>query len=149
MNHTAHFAVLATLLFAGATVFAADTDKSKTVSHTIKLKSGKVLENAVVLDKKPNGVTLGYKEGAAFVPYTDMPTKAQEYFGYDPDEAAKYEKKIEDQKKAEGRNQQVRHTELPGPFDVRSGHSHTRDSLAPERPESEGRPQQEAAPAAS
>ena len=100
MNHTAHFAVLATLLFAGAAVFAADTDKSKTVSHTIKLKSGKVLENAVVLDKKPNGVTLGYKEGAAFVPYTDMPTKAQEYFGYDPDEAAKYEKKIEDQKKA-------------------------------------------------
>ena len=100
MNRTAHFAVLATLLFAGAAVFAADTDKSKTVSHTVKLKSGKVLEDAVVLDKKPNGVTLGYKDGAAFVPFTDMPTKAQEYFGYDPEEAAKYEKKIEDQKKA-------------------------------------------------
>ena len=100
MNHTAHFAVLAALMFAGTAVFAADTDKSKTVSHTVKLKSGKVLEDAVVLDKKPNGVTLGYKDGAAFVPFTDMSAKAQEYFGYDPDEAAKYEKKIEDQKKA-------------------------------------------------
>ena len=100
MNHTAQFAILAALLFAGTAVFAADTDKSKTVKRTITLKSGKVLEDAVVLDKKPNGVTLGYKDGAAFVPYTDMPTKAQEYFGYDPDEAAKYEKKIEDQKKA-------------------------------------------------
>ena len=100
MNHTAQFAILAALLFAGTAVFAADTDKSKTVKRTITLKSGKVLEDAVVLDKKPNGVTLGYKDGAAFVPYTDMPTKAQEYFGYDPDAAAKYEKKIEDQKKA-------------------------------------------------
>ena len=100
MKHTAYFAVLAALLFAGTAVFAADADKNKTTKRTITLKSGKVLEDAVVLDKKPNGVTLGYKDGAAFVPYTDMPTKAQEYFGYDPDEAAKYEKKIEDQKKA-------------------------------------------------
>ena len=100
MNHTVHFAVLAALLFACTAVFAADSDKNKAEKHDITLKSGKVLEDAVVLDKKPNGVTLGYKDGAAFVPYTDMPTKAQEYFGYDPDEAAKYEKKIEDQKKA-------------------------------------------------
>ena len=100
MNHTAHFAVLVALLFAGTAVFAADTAKDNVAKHTVTLKSGKVLEDAVVLDKKPNGVTLGYKDGAAFVPYTDMPTKAQEYFGYDPDEAAKYEKKIEDQKKA-------------------------------------------------
>ena len=98
MKHTACFAFLAALLFAGTAVFAADADKK--VSRTVTLKSGKVLENAVVLDKKPTGVTLGYKDGAMFVPFTDMPTKAQEYFGYDPNEAAKYEKKIEDQKKA-------------------------------------------------
>ena len=98
MKHTAFYAVLAALLFAGTAVFAADSDKK--VSRTVTLKSGKVLENAVVLDKKPTGVTLGYKDGAMFVPFTDMPKKAQEYFGYDPEEAAKYEKKIEDQKKA-------------------------------------------------
>ena len=76
MNHTAHFAVLAALMFAGVAVFAAD-NKDKTVKRTITLKSGKVLEDAVLLDKKPNGVTFGYKDGASFVPYTDMPEGAQ------------------------------------------------------------------------
>lgn len=98
MNRTAHFAVLTALLFAGAAVFAADADDVE--KHDVKLKSGKVLKDAYILDKKPNGVTLGYKDGCTFVRYADMPTKAQTYFGYDPDEAAKYEKKIEDQKKA-------------------------------------------------
>ena len=100
MKNTAHFAILAALLFAGTAVFAADTDKDKVVKHDVTLKSGKVLKDAVVLYKKPNGVTLGYKDGATFVPYTDMPEKAQKYFGYDPEKAASYEKKMEDQKKA-------------------------------------------------
>lgn len=98
MKHTAQFAVLAALMFAGTAVFAADTDKK--VSRTVTLKNGKVLQDAVVLDKKPTGVTLGYKDGAAFVPFTDMSAKAQEYFGYDPEAAARYEKKVENQKKA-------------------------------------------------
>ena len=100
MNRTARFAVLTALLFAGSAVFAADSDKDKVEKHTVTLKSGKVLQDAVLLDKKPNGITLGYKEGATFVPFADMPTDAQKYFNYDPDEAAKYEKKIESQKKA-------------------------------------------------
>ncbi len=98
MNHTAHFAVLAALLFAGTAMFAADTDKVE--KHDITLKSGKVLKDAYVLDKKPNGVTFGHKDGCTFVRFSDMPEKAQKYFGYDPEEAANYEKKIEDQKKA-------------------------------------------------
>jgi len=100
MKHTAYFAVLAALLFAGAAVFAADTDKAKVDKHDITLKSGKVLKDAVVLNKKPTGVTFGHKDGATFVSYADMSVKARNYFGYDPDEAASYEKKIEDQKKA-------------------------------------------------
>ena len=98
MNRTAHFAVLAALVFAGAAVFAADSDKVE--MHTVTLKSGKVLEDAYVLDQRPNGVTLGYKDGCIFVRYTDMPEKAQKHFNYDPQEAASYEKKIEDQKKS-------------------------------------------------
>ncbi len=98
MNRTVHFAALAALLFAGTAVFAADSDKK--VSHTVTLKNGKILQDAVVLDKKPNGVTLGHKDGATFVRFTDMPANYQKYFGYDPDEAASYEKKREDQKKA-------------------------------------------------
>ena len=97
-KHTAHFAVLAVLLFAGTAVFAADTDKL--VKHDVTLKSGKVLKDAYILDKKPNGITFGYKDGATFVRYTDMPEKYQKYFNYDPEAAASYEKKIENQKKA-------------------------------------------------
>ena len=100
MNHTAHFAVLAAVLFAGTAVFAADTDKNKTEKRTVTLRSGKVLEDAVILDKKPNGITLGYKDGATFIPYSDMPTEIQQKFGYDPIKSARYEKKIDDQKKA-------------------------------------------------
>ena len=98
MNHTAHFAVLAALLFAGAAVFAADTDNVK--KHDVTLKSGKVLKDAYILDKKPNGITFGYKDGCSFVRFTDLPEKVQKYFNYDPEEAASYEKKMEEQKKA-------------------------------------------------
>jgi len=100
MNRTVHFAFLAALLFAAAAVFAANSDKDTLEKHDVKLKNGKVLQDAVILDKKPNGVTFGHKDGATFVRYSDMPEKVQQYFGYDPDEAAKYEKKIENQKKA-------------------------------------------------
>lgn len=98
MNRIAHFAVLTALLFAGAAMFAADTDDVE--KHDVKLKSGKVLKDAYILDKKANGVTFGHKDGCTFVRYADMPTKVQTYFGYDEEEAAKYEKKIENQKKA-------------------------------------------------
>ena len=103
MNHTAHYAVLTALLFAGTTaVLAADTAKSteKTQKRTVTLQSGKVLEDAYVLDKKPNGVTVGYKDGCIFVRYSDMPEKIQKQFGYNKEESDKYEKKLEDQKKA-------------------------------------------------
>ena len=98
MNRTAHFAVLAALLLAGASVFAADS--AKTEKHDLTLKSGKVLQDAYVLDKKPNGITFGYKDGATFVRFTDMPEKVQKHFNYDPEAAAAYEKKVADQQKA-------------------------------------------------
>ena len=106
MNHTAQYAILAALLFAGTAIFAADTDKNKVEKHTITLKSGKVLQDAYILDKKPNGVTFGYKDGASFVAYSDMPSDAQKYFNYDPVKSARYEKKIDDQKKANKKAQE-------------------------------------------
>ncbi len=106
MNHTAHFAILAAILFAGTAVFAADTSKDNVEKRTVKLKSGKVLEDAVILDKKPNGITVGYKDGAAFIPFSDMPTEIQQKFGYDPVKSARYEKKIDDQKKANKKAQE-------------------------------------------
>ena len=97
MKHTARFAFLAALLFAGTAVFAAETEK--VTKHDITLTNGKVLKGAYVLDKKPNGVTFGHKDGCSFVPFTDMPEKAQQYFKYDPEEAARYEKTIIEKKK--------------------------------------------------
>ena len=76
MKHTARFAILAAILFAGAAVFAADTTKDKVEKHDITLNSGKVLHDATILDKKPNGVTFGHKDGCTFVRYSDMSEKA-------------------------------------------------------------------------
>ena len=97
MNRTAQFALLAALLFAGSAVFAADGAKSG--KRTVTLKNGKVLEDAYVLDQRPNGVTVGYKDGCTFIRFSDMPKNIQDQFGYDPEAAAKYEKKVEDQQK--------------------------------------------------
>ena len=43
MKHTARFAILAALLFAGTAVFAADSDKNKTVKHDVTLKNGRII----------------------------------------------------------------------------------------------------------
>ena len=99
MKHTTRFAVLAAVLFACETVFAAD-DADKSARHTVTLRGGKVLEDAYILDKKPNGITLAYKDGCMFVPFSDMPLEYQQAFGYDPFKSARYEKKLDEQKKA-------------------------------------------------
>jgi len=98
MRHTTRFAILTAVLLAGAAMYAADenTDNKK---HTVTLKDGKVLEDAYILDKKPNGITLAYKDGCKFIKFSDMPLKYQQAFGYDPIKSARYERKLSDQKK--------------------------------------------------
>ncbi len=98
MNHTTRFAVLAAVLFAGAAVFAAD-DAAQPAKHTVTLRDGKVLEDAYILDKRPNGITLAYKNGCMFVKFSDMPLEYQQAFGYDPIKSARYERKQDEQKK--------------------------------------------------
>ena len=89
----------AAALFAGAaSAFAADSDKPKT--FTVTLRSGKVLQDAYILDRKPNGITLAYKEGCMFIPFSDMPLEYQQKFGYDPIKSARYEKQQDEKKKA-------------------------------------------------
>ena len=101
MKHTA-FAILAALLFAGAAVFAADTDKGKdkgTGKQTVTLRDGTVLEDAYILDKKPNGITLANKNVCKFIRFSDMPLEFQKVFHYDPIKSARYERKQAEQKK--------------------------------------------------
>ena len=99
MKHTGRFTIMAALLlFAGTAVFAAEPDKSAK-TQTVTLRSGKVLEDAYILDKKPNGIMLAYKDGCMFVKFSDMPLEYQKAFGYDPIKSARYEKKMDDQKK--------------------------------------------------
>ena len=95
-------AMIATVaVFAGAAVFAADSgDGEKT--RTVTLRSGNVLqsEDAYILDKKPNGITLAYREGCMFIKFSDMPLEYQQKFGYEPIKSARYEKRQDEQKKA-------------------------------------------------
>ena len=100
MNHTARFAILTAVLFAGCTaVSAADSEKNTPKKQTVTLRDGRVLEDAYILDKKPNGITLAYKNGCMFIRFSDMPTDIQKRFNYDPIKSARYERKIDEQKK--------------------------------------------------
>ena len=98
MKHPTRFAFLA-VLFACSAVFAAEAETNGAKAHAVTLRSGQVLEDAFILDKKPNGITLAYKDGCKFIPFSDMPLEYQQAFGYDPIKSARYEKKLNDQKK--------------------------------------------------
>ena len=91
--------VMAAALLVCAGAFAADSTKSDREKTDVTLRNGKVLEEAYILDKKPNGVTIAYKDGCMFVRFSDMPREFQRMFGYDPIKSARYENKVNVQKK--------------------------------------------------
>ena len=95
----------ACVLLAGTAAFAADPEPQ---THTVTLRSGKVLQDAYVLDRKPNGITLAYKEGCMFIPYSDMPLEYQRKFGYDPIKSARYEKQQDEKKRAAEKEEKER-----------------------------------------
>ena len=107
MNRTFSTILTAAAILAfGTAVRAADGDEPAT--RTVTLRSGKVLQDAYILDKKPNGVTVAHKDGAMFIPFSDMPLDYQKKFGYDPIKSARYEKKLIDQKKIAEREEEER-----------------------------------------
>ena len=107
MNRTFSAFLIAGMVFAlGTAAYAADG--SEPATHTVTLRSGKVLQDAYILDKKPNGITVAYKDGAMFIPFSDMPLEYQQKFGYDPIKSARYEKKILEQKKAAEKEEEER-----------------------------------------
>ena len=107
MKRTFSAILIAGAVFAlGTAAYAADDGKPAT--HTVTLRSGKVLQDAYILDKKPNGITVAYKDGTMFIPFSDMPLEYQQKFGYDPIKSARYEKKILEQKKAAEKEEEER-----------------------------------------
>jgi predicted RNase H-like nuclease (RuvC/YqgF family) len=64
------------------------------------LPSGRVLKDAYIMERKPNGVTVGHSTGVMFVKYDQMSKKLREELGYDADKCAKYEAKVRKHKKA-------------------------------------------------
>ena len=96
---TARLAGLTAALLVGVAVFAADpTDESG--KHTITLRNGKVLEDAYILDRKPNGIVLANRNECIFVHFSDMPLEYQRKFGYVATKSARYENKLAERKKA-------------------------------------------------
>ena len=92
------FLTAASLLVCTA-AFAADSSDSTQEKYTVTLRNGKVLEDAYILDKKPNGITVAFKDGCMFIRFSDMPLEYQKKFGYDPIKSARYERKVDEQKK--------------------------------------------------
>ena len=96
----AGFAFLtAAALLACTAALAAESDSDQKKA-TVTLRNGKVLEDAYILDKRPNGITVAYKDGCMFIPFSDMPLEYQRKFGYDAIKSSRYERKVDLQKVA-------------------------------------------------
>lgn len=97
----AGFAFLtAAVLSVCTAALAAESDSDSSQNKAaVTLRSGKVLEEAYILDRKPNGVTLAYRDGCMFVRFSDLPREFQQMFGYDAIKSARYENKVKAQKK--------------------------------------------------
>ncbi|MBR4254999.1 MAG: hypothetical protein IKQ16_07925 [Lentisphaeria bacterium] len=93
------FAMMASVALSVGAAFAADTGNDGKKTQTVTLRSGKVLQDAYILDKKPNGITLAFKDGCMFIPFSDMPLEYQQKFGYDAIKSARYENKLKEQRK--------------------------------------------------
>jgi len=105
MKLTTRLAIPAVVLFAGFAALAADANQNGVKTQTVTLRNGKTLEDAYILDKKPNGITLAYRDGCMFIKFSDMPLEYQQKFGYDPIKSARYEKKLDDQKRLRAREE--------------------------------------------
>ena len=92
-------AMMAAAVLFAEMAFAADAEKNGATPHAVTLRTGQVLEDAYLLDKKPNGVTLAYKNGCKFIPFSEMPLEYQKKFEYDPIKSTRYEKKLREQQK--------------------------------------------------
>ena len=81
------------LLSGFLTIAQSDTDYT--------LPNGRVLKNAYVMEKKPNGVVVGHSTGVMFVKYSKMPDELKKKLGYNAKKCAAYEKKARKYKKAQ------------------------------------------------
>ena len=64
------------------------------------LPSGRVLENAYIVERKPNGVVVGHSTGVMFVKFSKVSEKLRKELGYDPVKHAKYKERRRKKKKA-------------------------------------------------
>lgn len=87
------YAFLMTAGLAGLAAFAGE-------DYT--MPSGRVLRNAYVMERKPDGVVVGHETGVMFVKYDQMPENLSRELGYDPEKCASYE---EAQRKAQAAGQ--------------------------------------------
>ncbi|MCK4983755.1 MAG: hypothetical protein KAS17_12570 [Victivallaceae bacterium] len=88
------------------------------------MASGRVLKNAYVVERKPNGVVVGHSCGVMFVKYKKMPEDLREKLGYDPAKCARYEEKKRKKKKARREHnaaERAKKTKLEKELNIRRG----------------------------
>jgi len=88
------------------------------------LPSGRVLKDAYIMERKPNGVTVGHSTGVMFVKYDQMSKELREKLGYDADKCAKYEARVRKNKKAKRKRdaaEQAKNAQFHKELKVRQG----------------------------
>ena len=73
------------------------------------MASGRVLKNAYIVDRKPNGVTVGHSTGVMFVKYKKMSKELRDKLGYDEAKCNKYEERRRKKKKARRERNTAKH----------------------------------------
>jgi hypothetical protein len=92
MNLSKNILLTLAITFAAFTGFAGE-------DYT--LPSGRVLKNAYIMERKPDGVTVGHSTGVMFIKYKDMPVELRKKLGYDKKEYDDYEKRKREAQKAQ------------------------------------------------
>ena len=87
--------IIAILLFA-LSAFAED----------LKLENGTVMKNVTINRVEPNGLSVMTEEGIVKVKFSELPEELRKKYGYDPANAAQFEKSIADAARA--RDQKAR-----------------------------------------
>ena len=66
----------------------------------LKLPDGRILDNPMVIEKEPDGLTIAHDKGLSFVKFSNLPEDVCKEYNYHPEKAAAYEQRKQQAKAA-------------------------------------------------
>lgn len=70
------------------------------LDNQLKLSDGRILDNPMVIEKEPDGLTIAHDKGLSFVNFNKLPEDIRKEYNYNPEKAAAYEQRRQQTKAA-------------------------------------------------